>query len=367
MSDLEERLSAARLEVRTLWSSEKTARLPRKVLLRRRQRFFVRAAASLLCCGTLVGLVFWTTPSAHGPPTLARSEFALSALSPRAFLFGDGSRVSLKSDDAALRTDINRADQVQVKLLAGAAHFDVVPKNTRVFAVECGEVRVTVVGTAFTVQTIGRGARVDVERGRVEVVWREGKRSLGAGEQGVFPPPEQLTKSAATGSATALDAESSGGSKEPSGWRELARERRYDKAYAELFERPAASPPQGPADLLLAADVARLSRHPADAVSPLKKLIHGFSSDSRAPAAAFTLGRVLLEDLGRATEAADAFAQARRFSPTGPLALEALAREITARQRAGQRARAHELARAYLKEYPEGRHASKLRDMLAGP
>jgi transmembrane sensor len=366
MIDLEERLSAARLEVRTLWNSEKAARLPRKVLLRRRQRFFVRVAASLLSCGALVGLVLWAMPHAHSPRMLALSGLASSTVSPRALPLADGSWVSLKSDDAKLRTEVNRADRVQLELLAGAVRFDVVPKDARVFAVECGEVRVTVVGTAFTVQAIGRGARVEVEHGRVEVVWREGKRSLGAGEQGIFPPPEQQTKQAAQGRATALDAESTGGSKEPSGWRELARQRRYDKAYFELFERPAASPPQGPADLLLAADVARLSRHPADAVSPLKKLIHGFSSDSRAPVAAFTLGRVLLEDLGRAAEAADAFAQARRLSPKGPLAFEALAREITARQRAGQTPRAHELARAYLKDYPEGRHASKLRDMLAG-
>jgi len=46
----------------------------------------------------------------------------------------------------------------------------------------------------------------------------------------------------------------------------------------------------------------------------------------RAPLAAFTLGRMLLMELANPTEAAGAFAEARRLSPHGPLAEAALAK-----------------------------------------
>jgi len=51
--------------------------------------------------------------------------------------------------------------------------------------------------------------------------------------------------------------------------------------------------------------------------------------------AAFTLGRVLLDELGRPSEAVDAFPLAR--SSGGPLAEDALAREVEALSRAGER------------------------------
>jgi transmembrane sensor len=109
------------------------------------------------------------------------------------------------------------------------------------------------------------------------------------------------------------------------------------------------------ADLLLAADAARLSGHPAEAVPYLERILRGHTRDPRAGLAAFTLGRVLLDELGRPREAIDAFARAR--SAGGPLAEDALAREVEAVSRAGDVARCRELALLYHQLYPNGRRA----------
>jgi TolA-binding protein len=89
----------------------------------------------------------------------------------------------------------------------------------------------------------------------------------------------------------------------------------------------------------------------------------GFPRDKRAPLAAFTLGRVLLEDLSQPGRAADAFRRAQQLAPKGPLASDALAREADAAQRAGQADRARQLAARYLELYPSGPQAQRLRKL----
>jgi hypothetical protein len=64
---------------------------------------------------------------------------------------------------------------------------------------------------------------------------------------------------------------------------------------------------------------------------------------------------VLLDELGRPREAADAFARARASG--GPLAEDALARQVEAASRAGDMAKGRELAREYLRLFPKGRRA----------
>ena len=68
-------------------------------------------------------------------------------------------------------------------------------------------------------------------------------------------------------------------------------------------------------DLMLAADAARLSNHPEQAVGYLRRVTSEHARDSRAPLSAFTLGRVLLSQLSRPGEAAEAF---RARAPAAP-------------------------------------------------
>ena len=134
-------------------------------------------------------------------------------------------------------------------------------------------------------------------------------------------------------------------------WRELARSGKFDAARRALQDSPA---PGQPADLMLAADVHRMSGHPRAAVDMLSRVVREFPDDRRAALAAFTLGKLSLEELGEAGRAARAFATARSLAPNGPLAEDSLAREVEAWSKAGRDDTARERARLYLERYPDG-------------
>jgi transmembrane sensor len=109
------------------------------------------------------------------------------------------------------------------------------------------------------------------------------------------------------------------------------------------------------------ADAARRAGHPVQALPYLRRLLRDHAADARAPLAAFTLGRILLAELDRPAEAADAFALSRRLAPGGPMASHALAREVEAAARGGDTSRARRLAETYLANYPAGPHLAAVR------
>ena len=160
---------------------------------------------------------------------------------------------------------------------------------------------------------------------------------------------------------------------EPASWQTLAHEGQFEQAYRVAYGAPAAAahhapePPLlreravAPGELLLLADVARLSHHPADAMAPLSRLLREHAADPRAPLAAFTLGRVLLDDLGRPREAAQSFLRVQQLDPDGPLSQDALAREVEAWSRAGEAASARARALQYVQKYPAGRRLRSVR------
>jgi transmembrane sensor len=113
--------------------------------------------------------------------------------------------------------------------------------------------------------------------------------------------------------------------------------------------------------LMRSADAARRAGHPAQALPYLRRLLRDHPADARAPLAAFTLGRILLAELDRPAEAADAFALSRRLAPGGPMASHALAREVEAAARSGDAARARRLAETYMANYPAGPHLAAVR------
>jgi transmembrane sensor len=111
----------------------------------------------------------------------------------------------------------------------------------------------------------------------------------------------------------------------------------------------------------MAADRARLAGHAAEGAELLRKLVRVHPADPRAPLAAFTLGRLLLMELGRPADAAAAFAEARRLSPKGAFAEDALAREVEALAKAGLTADAQARADEYRRLYPNGRRMATVR------
>jgi transmembrane sensor len=185
-------------------------------------------------------------------------------------------------------------------------------------------------------------------------------RELAPGETALFADalaaPEPQPTAAGPAAQTPPAAVSNGPS-----WRALAQDGDYSSALVRLTLDGPSAVRDTPDDLLLAADVARLGGQPARAVAPLERVVSRHAGDSRAPLAAFTLGRVLLDQLGRPREAANAFASARRLAPAGALAQDALAREVESLSRAGDTTRARSRAQKYLELYPNDRRAASVR------
>ncbi|HKP55671.1 MAG TPA: FecR family protein [Polyangiales bacterium] len=354
--DLEKALT--RIDER--WNEARTERTLSGLHLKRerrrtRQRVLVAAAGA---CG-IAALVFWQL---RPQPTLQPSAAATQALHMQ---LSDGSQVELH--DAQARVELSRASDaaVELEMPAGRARFDVVHREQRVFQVRCGEVVVKVLGTAFELEREGARTRVAVSRGRVLVTWNTGSTELAAGEAGWFPRAPEPARNVA-----AIDAGSPSvprSAKRPShkppaatAWREPAEQGDFERAY-ELLARAPQPIADDVEELLLAADTARLSGHPEAALPYLKRVIAQHAKDSRAPLAAFTLGGVLMHQLGQPREAEAAYARARELSLNPSLSEDALARQVEAAYRASDSARARSLAQEYLADYPNGRRVRAVR------
>jgi transmembrane sensor len=312
-------------------------------LQRKRRRRGIAAGAAVAAAGVAAWAIFFVSsryavvrpagPSAGAPPA------ALAAQPPeRGELrrFADGSTaVRLGGHEAELNVAEDTPQRVVLTLVRGGAQFEVVPRADRSFSVRAGEVTVSVVGTAFSVERVADRVGVTVRHGIVQVEWGTGARRMVAGDEGWFPPLV-VSRRSGTGEAEHAAQET-----------RSAPHRRKPVAPPEdgvppsaPTAVPAAAPAPDAAKLLADADRARLAGHYDEGASLLERLVREHPDDPRAPLAAFSLGRLLLGELGRPAEAARAFARARALAPDGPLAREALAREAEAWARAGDRARA---------------------------
>jgi transmembrane sensor len=354
MSELADKIERTRSAIDVDWSEDRARVVGRAMVKRRRQRAVRRTVAStaallLLVVGAGLGARHLLT--SRSPVALAPS----APTAPSALAAEEGDVVTPMGSDTLMRRTAAPDGRVVIDIDHGGAR--VVSRAAGGLTLEVGEVRVEGSG-AFTVERIGDRARVTVAHGRLTVAWSIGTSVLGDGDEAVFPPDTAGSPSAA-GSAAPRPAPAPLASGAP--WRSLAQSGEYDAAWTALSNSGPAAVREEPADLMLAADVARLSGHPEQAVTPLQKVLAAHSSDPRAPLAAFTLGRVELEQLGRPRDAAGAFEQARSLAPSGPLAEDALAREVEAWSRAGDATQAHDRAVQYVATFPDGRrlHAVK--------
>jgi transmembrane sensor len=238
----------------------------------------------------------------------------------------DGSEIVIESPTTVIKKKRESETEILFELEAGAAEFAVVSKPNRVFRVNAGRATVEVVGTSFRVARKQSSSEVTVHHGRVIVSWNGGSRTLNKGEGGTFPPLEEKSASETPSVAPAA--------------RDVATARDAVSSAEALFAN---------------ADKARKEGRPEQALGYLRAITERHSSDPRAPLAAFTRGRVLLESLGRPREAAQAFAQARALSgKRSALAEDALAREVEAYAAAGESGTARDRAELYRRNYPKG-------------
>ena len=120
----------------------------------------------------------------------------------------------------------------------------------------------------------------------------------------------------------------------------------------------------GVGDLLLLADVARLSGHPRDAVAPLERILDAYPRDAQAPLAAFALGRLELDALDAPARAARALDRALALGLPQSLREDARARLVEAHARSGNAAAARAAAAAYRREFPDGRYRARIESQL---
>jgi transmembrane sensor len=328
MSEPDKRFDFAKDALDARWSSERESvvgqRLARRIRQRERAR---RVTIAALMVVALTGLGALTVTSRTQKPALQ---------------FADGSIATALVPDTQLVARVDRSDETTVELSKGAARFEVTHRPGQHFRVEAAQVTVEVIGTKFNVERSGDQVLVSVEQGHVHVRTPWTEADLLAGDTRTFTPP--------------LPASGAGDPGTEGGWQTLARQGDFEHAYERMD-----AVRDAPGELLLASDVARLSGHPKQAAEQLNRLLAQHAKDPRAPLAAFTLGRVLLDELGRPRQAAEAFARLRTLEGAGPLAEDALAREVEAWSRAGELEKARAAAQAYVASYPNGQRLRSVR------
>ena len=148
-----------------------------------------------------------------------------------------------------------------------------------------------------------------------------------------------------------------------SDWLSAADRGEYARAYELLAQgAPVANDPE---TLLRAADAARLSDHPEASIGYFSAVLRDHRNHPATPLAAFTLGRELLEHLGRPVEAAEAFALASQLAREVTLAQDALAREVESWSKAGRAEEAYQRALLFSERYPKSRRLRTV-ELLGG-
>jgi len=385
MGKLAEEVALASAELSPVWDGERSARLLSGIRGKQRQRVRNQRIASVLAVAAVIGAtafsmrerqsaVVASTPPAAQAGAVADAQSADAQPVSGTIREGhtirllDGSRAQLAGAQSELAIVRNDRERVDLKLLQGRAHFEVVPNAKRSFEVEAAPYRVVVLGTVFDVERSAEHVSVSVERGRVRVYGPQGAEDLlpgaskrfevaaaGAEAAPVEPTVLETMENEAEEppvSAKRRTGNRSAGHASPS-WRSLTQSGDYDAAFESLQKAPVVQ--NDPAELMDAADAARLSGHPSEAVSYLKRVVDGHRKSPVAPLAAFTLGREYLDRLGQPHRAAEAFELARKLDPVGSLAQDALAREVEALSKGGNAEKAYVRAREYLQAYPNGR------------
>lgn len=374
---LEDALQAVDLE----WSNDRSATALAGMHRKRRRRTAARVGVAVAAVAMLVGGSYRAlrggADSGAESRAIADTKTPAPAPSPtvdsRAVVLADGSTITPAADAEPVEVVQDTADSSQVRLRKGTSTFKLAAASNGKLRVVSKGVRIAVYSAEFSASGSSDGVEVWVEKGHLEVTWSGGTKRVEAGERARFStadadasgsaaPDDGADKpDKATKPKTAKRRKAADGT-----WRVLAKAGKYREAYEALEKTGNRAVRDQIGDLMLAADVARISGHPRQALEPLRRVIAKFPGDPRAPLAAFTQGRILLDKLGRASAAARAFAKARALAPRGALAEDALAREVESWARAGNKAKARARAQHYLKRYPNGHRARAMKN-YAGP
>ncbi|MBP6631325.1 MAG: FecR domain-containing protein [Kofleriaceae bacterium] len=299
-----------------------------------------------------------------------------SAEVARPVALDDGSLVTL-APHSQWTVLSNEADRFVTVLADGRAHFAVQPGGPRRWEIETPLATVEVVGTAFEVAHDAHHLLVTVERG---VVMVRGERVPGrvarltAGERLEVLAPGSTTAAAPAGpvapatasAAPALAASASRPEVTPTAPRRASVATVAPSAQTSTTP-PAglaatARPPESTARRLIAeADQLRRDGRARDAAAVLTRLLAEHPRDPAAGLAAFTLGRIALDQLAEPRRAAEAFATVITLGSPHALLEDAYARRAEALLAAGDRAGARAAVDAYVRAYPDRPRGAALR------
>ncbi|HVT06647.1 MAG TPA: FecR domain-containing protein [Polyangia bacterium] len=367
-----------------IWSRIDAGERESELPLVRRVLRLDRPALAGAVLAVAAAVVVWVGISKDdtGPLRLADGQPIAAVQAPASgtvVAMSDGSRVTL-AGGARFEPLLSTATSFVAMLQTGRADFDVHPGGPRRWQIECGLATVEVVGTGFSCTREPGRLRVAVQHGVVLVRGdqvRERAQRLTAGQSLEIVDP-LLAPAAGPGPARRPEPtaapEPTADAAPPAvtpplarvSWRELAQSGRQRDAFAALGTRGLARETRqvGVADLLLLADVARLSGHPRDAVAPLQRVLDAYPRDAQAPLAAFALGRLELDELDAPAQAARALDRALSLGLPQTLREDARARLVEAHARAGNAAAARDAAAAYNREFPDGRYRARIESQL---
>lgn len=293
-----------------------------------------------------------------GEPLCERHLLALQQV-PTAIALADGS-VLRSVQPARLELLENSAHVFSVFLHSGEVQFEVQPGGPRRWTIETGLVTVEVVGTKFNVARSGGGVRVSVERGVVLVRGERVPNRVRRLEHGQTfelttedPPPSPAPLPAVSPVAPAPVRRAPPRSPKPP--EVVVQTEEPAPLDAGEFD-PARE--KTPEELFTLADVARVAGHDTEAISLLERIIAAYPDDPMAPVAAFTIGKLQLEQLRDFAAASESFERADTLGIPDALREQTFVRWVEALGRAGQRTRCREVAQQYRQLFPGARSAA---------
>jgi transmembrane sensor len=307
--------------------------------------------------------------------------------------FSDGTEVALQPESQARVIEVTEAG-AHLMLESGRAWVSVTPnrkghwtfsagpfivevKGTRfeigwnpreeIFQLTLTEGRVTISGCALGDARplfAGETLRASCRTNDFQIASTAASSSFPAKGQEPVDPPLSPPNDSAVVAAPSSSSRSLGGVTSET-WQTLARANKFKEAFRHVNERgfDAELARADAEDLMLLGDVSRLSGNYGHALRAYQKVRSRAPGTEWAANAAFSMGRVYFDQRDAYGEAARWFGTYSNERSDGPLAREALGRQMEALSRAGDRAGADRAAEQYLRQYPKGPHAPLARTL----
>lgn len=345
-----------------------------------------RTSTPSLAAGALVGVALvalvaarWGATSAPAraldpvPSHALRDPDGAATRSFGAVTFADGSSVTGSPRPELLG---NGLLGVRVRQSSGVVTYDT--PATRHWTVVAPGVTVSFLDASVSVDRRSDRTIVSVSRGEAELHGPRIASGVARLQAGMLLSVFDVEGAPSTPTALAsLDDEASastGSSPPPPDarrprWRQLEAEGQHVSAYLALGPGGIQGAARSASldELFALADVARLSAHPSEAVGPLQSIVSDHASDSRAALAAFTLGRVELDDLGDPRAAAAAFQRAIELHLPGGLDGDARVRLVEALAKSGDRTGARTAYDAARANHPSPGQDAAMKKWISDP